>query len=56
MKEMKRYCHIDMAKGLLISLVVLGHMLPDNLVNRVIFWFHVPAFFILSGVFLKEEG
>lgn len=50
-----RYYHIDMAKGLLISLVVLGHMLSDCVLSKVIFWFHVPAFFILSGIFLRDE-
>ena len=55
-KVKNRYCHIDMAKGVLISLVVLGHMLSDCFLNTVIFWFHVPAFFIFSGVFLKEHG
>ena len=51
-----RYESIDMAKGTLICLVVLGHMEIDETVNTIIFWFHVPAFFILSGVFLRYEN
>ena len=45
-----------MAKGTLICLVVLGHMEIDETVNTIIFWFHVPAFFILSGIFLRYEN
>ena len=55
-KNTIRYNYIYMTKGLLISFVVLGHMLSDCFLNKVIFWFHVPAFFILSGVFLKDEN
>ena len=47
---------IDMAKGILIGLVVLGHMEINETMNTIIFWFHVPAFFILSGVFLRNEN
>ena len=53
----KRYTEIDMARGLGIILVVLGHALkqtgelegaPDVLLN-VIYSFHMPLFFALSG-------
>ncbi len=49
---------IDAAKGLGILLVVLGHsrLAPDGgALHRVIFSFHVPLFFVLSGVFLQVE-
>ena len=53
---MQRYPHIDIAKGLLIILVVLGHISTGNdLDHKYIFWFHMPAFFILSGLFLAKE-
>lgn len=49
---------IDIAKGLGILLVVLGHswMVLDEKgeMFRVIFSFHMPLFFFLSGVFFKE--
>ncbi|MES2664252.1 MAG: acyltransferase family protein [Pseudomonadota bacterium] len=49
---------IDVAKGLGIILVVLGHnwlvVSPKEELFRVIFSFHMPLFFFLSGIFLKE--
>ncbi|MDD3362083.1 MAG: acyltransferase family protein [Hespellia sp.] len=46
-----RILWIDMAKGLGVVLVIYGHMLyATNLgVNKLIYAFHVPVFFILSG-------
>ena len=50
---------VDIAKGLGILLVVFGHnwiVLHDTgLLFRVIFSFHMPLFFFLSGIFLKES-
>lgn len=43
---MNRFQWIDIAKGLLIMLVVTGHSGIDA---KYIFWFHMPAFFIISG-------
>ena len=37
-------------KGVGILLVILGHcMLFENPINRIIYSFHMPLFFILSG-------
>jgi fucose 4-O-acetylase-like acetyltransferase len=50
----KRITLFDYAKGLLIILVVLGHIMPGDL-----FWtgwicsFHVPAFFLINGMLLS---
>lgn len=54
-KTMTRNNSIDIAKGLLIFLVVLGHA-PEgsDAVHKYIYWFHMPAFFIISGLFLRE--
>lgn len=50
---------LDIAKGLGIILVVLGHnwIVLDSMgeLFRVIYSFHMPLFFVLSGVFLKES-
>ncbi len=50
---------IDIAKGLGIIFVVLGHnwIVLDSLDEpfRLIYSFHMPLFFVLSGVFLKES-
>ena len=55
----KRLEYIDIAKGIGMIMVVLGHIriLPD-LVYRIIFSVHMPLFFILSGycfTFRPEE-
>lgn len=47
--EKKRLEWLDMAKGIAIILMVLGHTsIPDRLSN-FIFAFHMPLFFIASG-------
>lgn len=48
--------HIDIAKGIGIILVVLGHSVPHNTyLGMVIYSFHMPLFFLLSGVFAKTS-
>jgi len=57
---------IDYAKGLLIILVVFGHVLRglhgahipidnEKLMDTLIYSFHMPAFFWLSGLFLGKN-
>lgn len=42
---------IDAAKGMGIFLVVLGHMLPGSGMTESVIWtFHMPLFFFLSGI------
>lgn len=47
---MKRLRHIDIAKGLGIILVVWGHSLIE-FGHYIIYMFHMPLFFYLSGIF-----
>lgn len=47
MQERKDY--VDLYRGILIILVVLGHYKGD-LLHDVIFLFHMPLFFMLSGL------
>lgn len=52
---------IDNIKGLLIFLVVFGHMLlassnRDNGILTLIYSFHMPAFIFLNGVFSKNAS
>jgi fucose 4-O-acetylase-like acetyltransferase len=49
-----RKIEYDIMKGLLIILVVTGHAMPGTLTKEVISWFHMPAFFMVSGLFLKQ--
>lgn len=45
-----RIAWIDIAKGITIILVIIGHVVPfDSATRNVIFSFHMPLFFILSG-------
>lgn len=45
---------IDVAKGIGILCVFLGH-LGVEIVDRIVFTFHMPLFFILSGMLLKVD-
>lgn len=48
---------VDSAKGIGVILVVVGHLLYNSdlpLLNKLIYSFHVPLFFILSGYVQKE--
>lgn len=57
----KRLTWVDALKGFLMILVVVGHY-PGDLsfpLAQYIYWFHMPAFFLLSGLFFKpvlEKG
>lgn len=61
----QRISYIDSAKALLIALVVVGHILqyanphyeilPYILAQEFIYVFHMPAFFLLSGMLSDAE-
>ena len=54
----KRVEYIDIAKGLGILLVVMGHndfALVSPFFYKFIYAFHMPLFFFLSGMFFKSE-
>lgn len=46
---MKRDLTIDIAKGIGIILVVLGHIISFDSISRFIYCFHMPLFFFISG-------
>lgn len=47
---------VDLAKGLGIILVIIGHCVYlGHFVHNWIFSFHMPLFFILSGLFFKKD-
>lgn len=51
----KRLEYVDVARGIAMICIVLGHLgNPD--INRVVFTFHLPIFFFISGYFLSERG
>lgn len=46
----KRVQWVDIAKGISIALVIIGHtLLNDDILRKLIFSFHMPVFFILAG-------
>ncbi len=47
-----RIAWIDLAKGIAMLCVILGHLGSDT-ANRVVFGFHLTVFFLLSGYTLK---
>ena len=51
----KRLNYIDMSKGIAILLVVFGHIsqVTDNM-KILIYAFHMPIFFIISGLMMKH--
>lgn len=52
----KRNQTIDIAKGILIVLVVIGHCYSkENIILRAIYSFHMPCFFVLSGMLYAEK-
>lgn len=56
-KNKERLDYLDLSKGLAIILVVLGHIdLGDNPLCIWIYSFHLPLFFIASGVLIAYKG
>lgn len=49
----KRLDYLDKAKGILILLTVIGHVWQSGPVFNTIYAFHMPAFFLISGVLLR---
>lgn len=52
MKE--RLDYIDRAKGILIILMVIGHIWQSGFVFDTIYAFHMPAFFVISGMLMQH--
>ena len=50
----KRLGYIDVARGIGIVCVMLGH-LGVEVIDRVVFTFHMPLFFLLSGYFINSD-
>ena len=44
----------DIAKGISILCVILGHLGIYN-INRIVFTFHMPIFFLISGFFISTK-
>ena len=56
MIQQKRYHYIDVAKLMGLYLMILCHQnLVSNDVSSFVYSFHMPLFFLVSGVFHKER-
>lgn len=51
----QRIVWIDWAKAILIYLMVVGHCLPVEWQSTLIYAFHMPAFFIISGYLYRQH-
>ena len=48
---------VDTLKGIGITLMIVGHTYgPNNVIWSLIFSFHMPLFFIVSGSFFKDRS
>lgn len=47
---MERIKYIDIAKGIGILLVIIGHSFPESYIQRICYCFHMPLFFFISGL------
>lgn len=52
----RRIVWIDWAKTILIYLMVVGHCLPAPWESTLIYAFHMPAFFIISGYLYRQHN
>lgn len=53
----QRIAYIDLVKGIGILCVLFGHLIPnDGIVKPAIYSFHMPLFFIVTGILLKKES
>lgn len=55
MTERNRYDYLDIAKGLGILAVVWAHIMLTGWSHRVIYAFHMPLFFFISGMLFRRE-
>ena len=46
---------VDVAKGVGILSIVIGHLANSETVNALVFQYHVPIFFIVAGYFLSTS-
>lgn len=55
-EKKKRIGYIDIAKGIGIILMIIGHMpIKNEYIKNFIFCFHMPLFFLISGYLFKYK-
>lgn len=53
---MERDLRFDIMRGIGIILMMLGHIPVEGFIYRWIYSFHMPMFFILSGLYTKNTA
>ncbi|MBQ9761954.1 MAG: acyltransferase family protein [Oscillospiraceae bacterium] len=56
LQQPNRMSCVSIAKGIGILLVVLGHCITAPYLKRMIYLFHMPLFFFLSGYLFKDKS
>lgn len=59
MKNIERLDYLDVARGISILCIVLGHIRPQSIIGMWLFSFHVPVFFVITGMlqaYKKQNG
>lgn len=56
MEVKKRENYMDVAKGIAILTVIMGHTIHEGVIKNWIFSFHMPIFFLISGYFFHKKG
>lgn len=55
-ETMDRNQWMDVAKGITIMLMIIGHSSIPDLLSRFVYSFHMPLFFIASGWMTNWEN
>lgn len=50
-----RILYIDLARGLTMLTILWGHVMLTGSVNLVVYAFHIPVFFFLSGMVFRKD-
>lgn len=53
--QKQRIVYLDVARGIAMIAIVLGH-LENAVINRVVYTFHLPLFYFISGYFIDERA
>lgn len=56
LKERERISWVDIAKGIGILFVILGHVYTNDVVYTWIYSFHMPLFFFMAGITYKKKS
>lgn len=53
--DSKRVKFIDITRGIAIICIIIGHLGIYN-INKIVFTFHVPIFFLITGYFISDKA